>query len=178
MDSKKLVILDNYVSVVKVEVEKIANSYFFSLNSDESDCDSVSLSEDDEWELVTKNVFEKKESDYDKALKSLLNHFIKLSLECLENTAKIMNAMPGATVQLPTSKYKLTEAFFSLSTLSTEYHIFCDRCKIYIKFFPLNEWKCANCSNKLQKSETNHFTYIRLEEQLKHTLTKNWASVV
>lgn len=123
------------------------------------------------------NAFENKESDYDNALKSLLNHFIKykLSLKCLENTAKIMNAMPGTTVQLPTSKYKLTKAFLSLSTFSTEYHILCDCCGIYVNCSPLNEWKCENCSNKLQKCETNHFTYIRLEEHLKHTLNNNWA---
>lgn len=88
--------------------------------------------------------------------------------------------MPGTTAKLPTSKYKLIKEFLSFSAFTSEYHILCGHCKIYSKCSPSNfsEWNCDKCSRELQISETNHFTYIRLEEQLKCTLTENWDSIV
>lgn len=130
--------------------------------------------EENESSLAEKN-------DFDIALERLLRHFIKYNLtyECLENTAKIMNGMPGATVRLPTSKRVLIKAFLSMSSFNKQYHIHCDRCKIYIKCLPdeFDNWECENCSSKLKIGETNYFVYIKLEEQLKEMLNRYWDTI-
>lgn len=132
------------------------------------------MSGSDEDEEVEEN--ESIQSDFDIALENLLKHFIKYNLtyECLENTAKLMNAMPGATVKLPTSKRVIIKAFLSLSSFKKQYHIYCEQCEIYNKCLPkkCDKWRCMNCSSELKIGETNHFVYIKLEEQLKKVLSE------
>lgn len=123
---------------------------------------------------------EPKVDDFERILKNLLNHFVtrNLSLKCLEDTAKLMNDMPGATIKLPTTKYKLLQAFFSITKFTVEHHVFCGCCKIFSKcIVDRAEWKCVKCSVRLHATEINHFTYIPLEQQLKYVLDKHMESI-
>lgn len=139
--------------------------------------DSICLFSDEEDIENQQNKYTQ-ESDYRQALKNLWAHFVRfnLSLTCLENTAKIMNQMPGASVKLPTTKYKLMKEFSNSGEYVIEYHIYCDRCKVYSKCF--EQWECSRCSKKIKLSETNYFTYIPLEQQLKNILHKHWDDIM
>lgn len=104
----------------------------------------------------------------------------KLTFECLESTAKLMNSMPGATVELPTTKYKLIKSFKSICSFKEQFHIYCESCKIYSECIAAKEetWICAKCIKKLKVRETNHFVYIKLEEQLIQILNKHWDKII
>lgn len=112
---------------------------------------------------------------------NLIAHFIKhkLTFECLESTVELMNGMPGATVKLPASKYKLLKYFKSRSSLIHRYHIFCEPCKIFSECLPENvkKWTCSQCAVKLSTRETNYFVYIQLEGQIKQILLKHWDKI-
>lgn len=146
------------------------------MHSDDS-CDTIIVGGEgaDESESV-----ETRHDDYEKSLKSLLHHFVRhnLSLKCLEDTAKLINGTPGATIKIPTTKYKLIKTFVSMSGFKIEFHIFCTHCKIYSNHIVDGAHECEECSRKLKATETNHFIYIPLEEQLKRLLNRHYDSVL
>lgn len=146
------------------------------MHSDDS-CDTIILDGKgaDEPESV-----EKRQDDYEKSLRSLLHHFVRhnLSLKCLEDTARLINDTPGATIKIPTTKYKLMKTFVSLSGFQIEFHILCTQCKIYSNHIVDGAHEYEKCSRKLKATETNHFIYIPLEEQLKRLLNRHYDSVV
>lgn len=147
---------------------------------DDSSCESISWVDSDE-EIEYNGIIE---SDLEIALKKLLSHFIKykITYECLENTAKLMNSMPGATVQLPTTKYSLLKAFQLFTSLRHRYHIYCGKCKLYDEYLPndgknKSTWSCANCDGELKLCDKKYFVAIKLEEQLKQILNKHWEEI-
>lgn len=162
-------------------------SYLYSLRpfseEDEPSLGATSLSEPAEGT----NDNEKK-SDYDVALENLKAHFVKnkLTYQCLENTAKLLNSMPGVTVQLPTTKYSLLKAF--LNSDPCEYHVYCRKCKEYIKCLPRGQktekWACETlrnnreCGQSLICRDKQYFVYIKLKEQLKKILENHWDEIV
>lgn len=143
------------------------------------------ISVDGEREDCERNNIEKK-CDYDIALEKLKSFFLRnnITFECLTNTAKLINSVPGATVQLPTGKRSLIKAFTSSSQLEYAYYITCVKCQKYVKCLPgESTWTCVNTKNNKPcgqqlKREKNYFVYIGLERQLKQTLEKNWDVIV
>lgn len=128
-----------------------------------------------------------RKSHFETALENLKAHFIKnkLTYNCLEGAAKLMNSTPGAIVQLPTTKYLLLKAFTSSDPLIRVYYIYCQKCKKHIKCSPSETtWTCINlknnseCGQKLDLIARNYFIYIKLEQQLKRILEKYWIEIV
>lgn len=148
---------------------------FFFFCSDESSYESIYIDDNNETTEAAKK------NDFDAAMDNLMAHFIKhkITFECLENTVKLMNEMPGATVRLPATKYKLMKWFKSRCSLEYQYHILCERCEIYIECSPeeMNKWTCVKCKTKLKIRETNYFVYIKLENQLKQILHEHWDEI-
>lgn len=129
-------------------------------------------------------------SEYDVVLEKLKTHFVenKLTYQCLEDTAKLMNSMPGAIIQIPTTKYLLLKAFMPSNSSAYKYYIHCEKCKTYVKCLPDNtktdKWKCENlrnnimCGQKLMRCAKNYFVYMNLEPQLRQILEKHWDAIV
>lgn len=125
-------------------------------------------------------------SNYEIALEILRSHFIKhkITYECLESTAKVINAMPGAIMKLPTTQYSLMKEFMTSNKLIDQYYVYCNKCQKYIKCSDGSAWTCANkrnnieCDQKLKLSAKNYFVYIRLEEQLKIVLERHWDTIL
>lgn len=122
----------------------------------------------------------KVENDLDTAMKNLMDYFTKykLSFGCLENTAKLMNSMPGAKVQLPVTKYKLLKEFMNSVSFDLQYNIYCKRCQVYTMCDDRKDQiQCGNCSTTLKLREMNHFVYIPVANQLKQMLSKYWEEI-
>lgn len=120
------------------------------------------------------------ENEYNAALEKLKRHFIrhKLTYDCLEATAELMNSMPGANIQLPTSQYLLLKAFMLTNPFRHQYYIHCDCCKKYVMCSPgESSWGCR-CGRILKLRDKNYFVYINLEEQLKNILEKHWDTIL
>lgn len=141
--------------------------------------DSLYLSDDDE-EQKNCNATDVAASDLDSAIQSLMEYFMKYksSFSCLEDTAKLMNRMPGARVQLPVTKYRLLQEFMRSSCVDLQYHIYCERCKVYTMCVDKkDQWLCSNCYMTLKLRETNHFVYMPVANQLKQMLHKYWKNI-
>lgn len=152
----------------------------FSCSGDSS-CESIYLVDVDHGEAEEAATIGSNRDSFAIAMDNLMAHFIKhkLSFQCLEDTAKLMNEMPGATVRLPATKYNLVKWFKSRCSIAYRYHILCERCEIYIECSPekMDNWKCVTCETELKIHETNHFVYIKLEDQLKQILRKHWDEI-
>lgn len=167
----------NNIQFKYIQVIHIFYVWFYS----DSSCESIFL-DDLDHERENDSGGRAEETDFEVALKKLLAHFIthKLTFECLENTAKIMNEMPGATLKLPTTKFTLMKAFNSLCSCDHRFYIHCETCKIYTKCFPgdYDSWACEKCKKNLKLSEINYIVYIMLEQQLKKILEKHWDQFI
>lgn len=96
----------------------------------------------------------------------------------MEDTAKLMNSMPGATVQLPTTQYLLLQAFSRSSSLTYTKHIYCNTCQIYVKCLPDESASTCECGQQLTTSAKNYFVYVNLKSQLIQILEKYWDKIV
>lgn len=120
------------------------------------------------------------QSEFDVILFNLKKHFIrnKLTYQCLESTAKLLNSMPGTTVRLPTTKYLLLKNMMSSNPFKHQYYIYCKNCKKYLKCSPdESTWMCA-CGEELKLCAKHYYVYIKLEEQLKNILEKQWDKII
>lgn len=133
----------------------------------------------EENDLATVDNTEEKASDYNVAIRKLMQYFVKhrSSFSCLEDTAKLMNSMPGARVQLPVTKYKLLREFMLLNSFNIQYYISCDRCNIYTKCIEEKEFRCSKCAAVLKLREMNYFVYIPVVYQLKYMLQRFWSVI-
>lgn len=149
--------------------------------SGESSCESIYLIDVDNDETEETSTSEQNRDNLGIAMDNLMTHFIKhkISFQCLEDTAKLMNEMPGATVRLPATKYNLMKWFNSRCSIGHRYHIFCERYEIYNECSPtkMDIWICVACETELKIRETNYFVYIKLEDQLKQILHKHWDEI-
>lgn len=91
----------------------------------------------------------------------------------VEDVAKAMNAMPGAKVQIPATKYHLFNEFLSNSPQKVHRFIQCSECREYSKFaFDIGcEPKCEYCENEVKSSDI-FFVQIEVQPQL-HSIVRN-----
>lgn len=112
-----------------------------------------------------------------------MTHFMKhkLTFDCLEDTAKLMNSMPGTTVKIPETKYTLLKAFNLFNTFKHQYHIYCKNCKHHAKYLPNDNnqstWACVKCDAELKLAHKTYFVYINLQEQLQLILSRHWEKI-
>lgn len=113
----------------------------------------------------------------DAIFNDILNLYIKhnWTITCLEDICKLINNTPGATINLPFTKYSILKRFqdnCSTNIVKT-YYIKCEICHTY-----RNEQICRECNSKLQTNELNFFAYIPIENQLKQCIETNWLNIV
>lgn len=120
-------------------------------------------------------------NDLTKMINNLIKHFVnhKTSLQELEQMARLLNSMPGASVVLPTTRYLLMKEMQSRCMYDCVTYIFCRKCSVYSKkpFFSPDECPCKRCSSQIKSRDNNLFIYIYVEAQLRSILLQNWKSV-
>lgn len=107
-------------------------------------------------------------------MKRVLEHFLKHndSYSSLEDVCRIVNDSPSAAPKLPTTKYAIKQLIEP--AYECEYHIECPTCHTYS--VGSNEIFC--CGRKLKTSDTNHFVYIPIKQQLVRNIEKYFDEIV
>lgn len=117
------------------------------------------------------------ESDFwEKFCKYFLSN--NLELKCLEQTASLINSVPGNKFQIPTTKYLILKKF-SMDKLPVFFWIYCDTCAKYQSSETgSNKFCCCLCNAELFTEKNKYFVAISLLPQLKKILIDNWDAVI
>lgn len=86
-------------------------------------------------------------------MNKLVRHFIKFNTTFseLQSQSKLLNSVPGSTIKLPETKYKLMKEFKSYVSLKCFRYVLCGTCKKYIKidFFCERLCHCKQCDTDI-----------------------------
>lgn len=87
--------------------------------------------------------------------------------------------MPGAAVQIPTTRYRLLKEFMQNVTTNCYVSIKCKGCKKYFKqpFLSSESIACISCRTQLQRSEYNYFVHFDVRGEITRLLQRNWKEV-
>lgn len=112
-------------------------------------------------------------------IKQLFSLFIRhrWTLTSLEDTAKLMNSMPGAEIILPTTKYRLIKQLLNMSNITATQNFFCQSCKTFTKIEFSNDSKTKKCVNCGKKLGDNFFVSFNLREQLVRVIDSHYDSI-
>lgn len=88
----------------------------------------------------------------------------------MENMAKIINATPNSSIQIPSTKYKIRKLI--QPHIKSELHIKCNDCLNYTST-STNEIECSFCHKPLKTTGSCYFAYIPVEQQLKQSVQRN-----
>lgn len=98
-----------------------------------------------------------------------------LTMNCLEDICKLVNRIPGATINIPSTKFNIFKRIQNNSShdIVKVYYIKCVICQCYRQ-----EGICSGCKSELRPGEVDFFAYIPIENQLKQSIEKNWSNIV
>lgn len=116
-------------------------------------------------------------NEHRKTIEDLFSLFIrhKFTLVALEDTAKVINAISGSKIRLPTNKYSLLRDFLSASPYKVFQYYCCEVCKnIKCEFSQRNKPTC--CHRKVKKD--NFFVYINMQEQLQSIVKRHFVEIM
>lgn len=120
-------------------------------------------------------------TDRDAMIKDLMQLYSKhnLSKVALEDIANVMNSVPGANVQIPTTKYLIFKEFSQHSSHIVNKHILCSQCKEFSVFSYANPTPstCSLCGTEISKL-AEFFVHLSAESQLKHIVHKNFDEIM
>lgn len=120
-------------------------------------------------------------TDRDAMIKDLMQLYSKhnLSKVALEDIANVMNSVPGANVQIPTTKYLIFKEFSQHSSHIVNKHILCSQCKEFSVFSYANPTPstCSLCGAEISKL-AEFFVHLSAESQLKHIVHKNFDEIM
>lgn len=125
---------------------------------------------------------EKKNVEFLNILYRVIRHYVKhkITLECLEDTVKLMNLVSGCNIQLPSTKYNIFKLFEDQAFVKTKKQYFakCEKCQLYTtKSYDKNKNHCDICKSNIKASETNFFNYMPIKDQLTKSILKNWPLI-
>lgn len=116
----------------------------------------------------------------DDIIKRLMNlstrhNFTKAAIE---DVAKVLNSVPGSSIQIPTTKYMLFKEFLCKSSVNIYKYYFCSICTGFSKFeFSNSLLRCHTRGVDLKKSETS-FIYIPTASQLKQIVSTYFDEIM
>lgn len=93
----------------------------------------------------------------------------------MENMARVINATPNASIQIPTTRYKIKQLI--QPNIKSELHIKCSKCPNYVSS-STSEIECKYCGTLTKTSNSNYFTYIPVEQQLKEIVESNTDEIL
>lgn len=102
----------------------------------------------------------------------------KWTLKGLEDTAKLMNSMPGALMNIPSSKYLLIKELLDVSEILVFYHFCCMSCEKYTRsnFNSRQKTsKCVSCGGTLSKSD--FFVSFDIKQQIASVINANFDDI-
>lgn len=117
-------------------------------------------------------------SERERIISDLMKIFLKnrLTLTGLEDTAKLLNSMPGANVRLPITKYSILKEFYENSDFELKQLFLCSECDIRTSIaFKEQEKMCSSCNSDVSRS--NFFIYFGFQIQIKSIVQNNFESI-
>lgn len=142
------------------------------MDVDMNDLDDLDISDD----FVSSPI----NDDRTRVLRDLMLLFIrhKLTFVALEDTAKMLNQMPGAKVQIPTTKHLLIKEFVQMSSIQTRRYIYCSGCRSFTEsnYKETSTVYCSDCNVKLEKEK--FFIFMSLKSQLERVVRDNFEAIL
>lgn len=127
---------------------------------------------------------QKKYDEIQNFWKEFLSHYLKhnWSLTCLEESAKLINKIPGNSFKLPETKFKLMKKFREDSDIPLSFYILCEDCSLYTGYEKdfadhTTTTNCRKCNGLLTLEEENFFVHIGIANQLKGLIEKHWSEI-
>lgn len=103
-------------------------------------------------------------------------------MACLEDTVRLINAVPGGLVQFPTSKKAILNLFTKnrRDCIRIIYYAKCKHCSKYTENVheKCKQSNCVWCNRELKCGETNFFVFLPVEDQLKQCIKRNWKKIL
>lgn len=166
--------IKSFPNLISGEESKQAENELSLINitlNDDSKSTDLDLSENDS---ICK-------SPRDELIEHLMNLYSrhKLTKIAVEDIAKLMNSVPGASVQIPATIYLLFNEFLSKSKLKVYKYIFCKACEDYTKhdFTKKRELFCELCQVDLKKSDES-FIYLQVAPQLERIVSDYFQEII
>lgn len=134
----------------------------FSLSDISLNATNQSVSDNDDNREDTLN-------ERDELIKRVMNLSIRhnLTKAAIEDLAKVLNSVPGASIQIPTTKNLLFKEFLRKSPVEMYKYYFCSNCDEFSKcVFSKSILRCNLCAADLSQSKTS-FIYMPVALQLK-----------
>lgn len=133
------------------------------------------------FNISVENVLEQSQSDRENVIQQLLKLYLRHNLTkvAVADIAKVLNAVPGAKVQIPTTTYLLFNEFLTNSSHKVHKFVQCQNCKEYneIPFNVCSEFKCEYCNNEA-KSIDIYFIHLQIESQLRSIIKNNFSEIL
>lgn len=103
----------------------------------------------------------------------------KLTKIAVEDIAKLVNSIPGASFQIPATKYLLFNEFLGKSKLNVYKYIFCKACEEYTKhdFTQKHQLFCEQCQINLRTSNES-FIYLQITPQLERIVLDYFDEII
>lgn len=101
-----------------------------------------------------------------------------LTKVAIEDIAKLLNSVPGSTLQIPTSKHLLFKELLRKSPVEICKYSFCSKCDEFSKYnFTASILRCNFCTADLTQSKTS-FIYLPVALQLKQIISKYFDEIM
>lgn len=141
---------------------------------------NISLHNDNsvDFEISEENVHQ--QNDRERVIQELLKLYLRHNLTkvAVGDVAKLMNMMPGARVEIPTSKYLLFKEFMKSSPHKISRYIKCTKCSGYSRFeFGSDIANCGICNSDI-RSEKISFIHLHLASQLRSIIVRYFDDII
>lgn len=111
----------------------------------------------------------------EKLMKLYLRH--NLTKIAVEDIAKLMNEIPGATVKMPDTKYTIFQEFIRKSQLKVYEYRFCSKCQQMSKHdFLTKNAICYSCTTNLKKTKIS-FLNLSVASQLEQIVSSQFNEI-
>lgn len=156
----------------------------FSTTSKEPEID-VSLSDISLENTIDFNIsddcdIQKYNNDRDTLVNDVLGLCLRhnLTKAAVEDIAKLINKVPGATIEIPSTKYLLFKECHHKSPIKMNKYIYCIKCEDFTKFDYLSkDFRCESCQMNLKQSKTT-FLYLSISQQLSKIISDNFNEII
>lgn len=152
-----------------------------SSNTEKLSLSDVSLNDDTSRDFnISDETIEKTGNARDELVNSLMSLCVRhnLTKAAVEDIAKLINKVPGATVEIPATKYLLFKESLQKSPLNITKYVNCSKCDEFSKYEYLAKIMiCEFCERDLKHSKTK-FIYLSVAPQLAKIISDNFDEII
>lgn len=129
---------------------------------------------------ISDDIIERHRNARDELVDGLMGLCVRhnLTKSAVEDIAKLINQVPGATVEIPATKYLLFKESLQKSPLNITKYLNCLKCNEFSKYeYLAKDLVCEYCERDLKHSKTN-FIYLSVASQLAKIISDNFDDII